>query len=149
MTRKNTRALALIALLTIGAGASIVNAAGPYRGHYGHRQVNAYRCDARIAGYLTIDGCRTTISSGRGLNAQVVRAFRKAGYRAWIEGGCVRVDYGHCKPCVRWRTEDYAAQLRWSWGDLHVSLREVHRYAHRPLRVSRSYRPYGHRTICR
>ena len=151
MTRKNTRALALISILAIGAGAGLANAASPYRGHdHGHRHSSTCGCDVQpIAGYLTINGCQTKIIAGRGMNAQIARAFRKEGYRAWIEDGCVRVDYGYCKPNVRWRTDDYAAQLRWAWGDLHVSLRKVYRYQHRPVRVKRSIRPfYGH-GICR
>jgi len=148
MTRKNTRALAIIALLTMGVGAGFAQAAGPNRGHHGHRHSATCGCDIRIAGYLTIDGCRTKITAGRGMNAQIARAFRKAGYRAWIEGNCVRVDYGYCKPSVRWSTDDYAAQLRWSWGDLHVSLREVRRFNDRPVRVYRSHRPYYRRGIC-
>lgn len=146
MTRKNTRALALVTILAIGMGASIASAAG---GYHGHRHSASCGCDVQqVAGTLTINGCSTTIRSGRGMNAQIVRAFRKEGYRAWIEDGCVRVDYGYCKPSVRWRTDDYAAQLRWAWGDLHVSLRKVHRYEHRPVRVKRAYRPYYRRGIC-
>lgn len=150
MTRKNTRALALISVLAIGVGAGLANAAGPYHGHdRGHRHTSTCGCEVKpIAGYLTIDGCRTKIFAGRGMNAQIVRAFRKAGFRAWIERNCVRVDYGYCKPDVRWRTDDYAAQLRWAWGDLHVSLRKVYRHPYHPARVKRSIRPYYRRGIC-
>lgn len=150
MTRKTTRAMTLIALLSIGAGAGIANASGGNRGHdHGHRHSATCGCEVQaIAGYLTIDGRTTTITSDRGRNAQIVRAFRKAGYDAWIHDGCVRVDYGYCKPSVRWRTDDYAAALRWSCGTLRVSLSEIRRYEYRPVRVQRSFR-YGYRgRIC-
>lgn len=151
MTRKNTRAWALVSILAIGMGAGVASAAGPHQGHnHGHRHNASCGCDVQqVAGTLTINGCSTTIRTGRGMNAQIVRAFRKEGYRAWIEDGCVRVDYGYCKPSVRWRTDDYAAQLRWAWGDLHVSLRKVYRNAHHPVRVKRAYRPYYRSGICR
>lgn len=151
MTRKNTRAWALVSILAIGMGAGVASAAGPHKGHnHGHRHNASCGCDVQqVAGTLTINGCSTTIRTGRGMNAQIVRAFRKEGYRAWIEDGCVRVDYGYCKPSVRWRTDDYAAQLRWAWGDLHVSLRKVYRNGHHPVRVKRAYRPYYRSGICR
>ncbi len=150
MTRKKTQALAIVSILAIGAGTGLANAAGPSRGHdHGHRHTSTCGCEVQpIAGYLTINGSQTKILAGRGMNAQIARAFRQEGYRAWIEDGCVRVDYGYCKPVVRWRTDDYAAQLRWAWGDLHVSLRKVIRLQPRPVRMKRVFRPYYRRGIC-
>ncbi len=86
--------------------------------------------------------------SGRGMNAQIVRAFRREGYRAWIDGGCARVDWGYCKPNVRWRTDDYAAQIRWGWGDLSFSLRHVNHESRRARPVSRPIRGVYRRGVC-
>lgn len=152
MTRKNTRIAAIIALATLGIGAGFAQAAGPHRGH-GHRHTSTCGCDVQpIAGYLTINGRKVRITAGRGMNAQIVRAFRKHGYTAWIHDGCVRVDFGYCKPSVRWKTADYAARLSWGWDDLTFSLRKVqpriYRPAHRPVRVKRSYRRVSRPGTC-
>ncbi len=109
------------ALLMLGAGTS--NAlAGPNRGH--HRHTNSCGCvTPEYAGRLVIDGCTTRIRSDRPMLGQIVKAFRSAGYDAWIHDGCVRVDYGCDRPSVRWYRDRYSARLNWDYGELGISLR--------------------------
>ena len=149
MTLKKTRFAFLIAVATLGAGAGVAQAAGPHHGH-GHRHTATCGCHvAPVAGYLTINGHRVRITAGRGMNAQIVRAFRKQGYNAWIHGGCVRVDFGHCKPNVRWKTGDYAARISWGWDDLSFSLRKAQPKYRRPTPVRRVYQRPSRYGTCR
>lgn len=137
-TNRRIKASFLVALITLGGGASLA-AAGP--GHGGrHRHTDRCGCAVvEYAGRLTIDGCTTVIRADRGQLAQVARAFRSAGYRACIRDGRVVVDYGRgCRPRVRWSTDRSSAQLCWGRGSLEFSLRR----AYAPRRVQlRPYRP--------
>lgn len=130
MARKNANRIALIsALFLLGTAGTMAQAE---QGRHGHRGVHQHSatCGCEIvqyAGRITIDGCSTQITSGRGMLAQIATAFRRAGYRAWIEDGCLRVDYGRCKPVVRWQADEYAVQIRWGWDELAVSMTPIHR----------------------
>lgn len=131
----------LVALLVVGVGSSFAHAGDRAWGYRdGHRHHATCGCAAvQYAGRITIDGCSTRITSGRGMLAQVASAFRRAGYRARVQDGCLRVDYGYCRPDVRWQADGFAAQIRWGWNDLRLSLREVHRSGYRDRYEHRRY----------
>ncbi len=141
MTRKNTfiGRIGLISILTmLGASTTMAQAGDRHRGGYGDRHRHSSTCgctDYASAGRITIDGHSTSISSGRGMHAQIAGAFRRAGYRAWIQDGCVRVDYGHCKPSVRWYADDYSIKIRWGWDELRLSTRRAYQPRYQPRRV--------------
>lgn len=149
MSRQSTitsRVGLLSILATLVAGTGLAHASGgAWSGHRDHhRHSSTCGCTAvEYAGRITIDGYSTQITSGRGMLAQVAGAFRRAGYRAWIEDGCLRVNYGHCKPDVRWHTDQYSVQIRWGWDDLRLSLRRVYtsRYQDHRARPVRAVRP--------
>ena len=150
MTRKQKQLgrLALISMLiAMGTGVGMAQASD---GHHGHRHYDGCGCQVeRNAGFITIDGHKSRVTSGRGMNAQIVRAFRKAGYRAWISDGCVRVDYGYCRPIVRWQTDGYAARLSWGWDELSISLRRSSSRSHyQPVRRMRPMRPVNRYRSC-
>lgn len=151
----------LVAILGLGLGSGLAQGAesgrsgwrsGDHRDHHSQNRYEAHRHDDRCgcevsqtAGFITINGCKTRIVSGRGMLAQVARAFRDAGYRAWIQDNCVHVDYGCGKPSVRWQGDGYSVSLKWGWDTLGFSLRE--RYV--PVReVRRVVRPV-HRVYSR
>ena len=65
------------------------------------------------AGTIRIGRDRFVIDSRR-VDRQIARAFRKAGYRAWIEDGKVYARYGwDCRPNVRWTTGTHSASIRY------------------------------------
>ena len=145
MTRLRKSTAALIALAALGFGAAPTLAGGL---HHGHRHTSAcsQTCGYSVAGYITIDGRRTQIKAGQGMLAQIARAFRKQGYRAWIHDGCLRVDYGCYRPDVRWKAGDYSTRISWGWDEMTLSLRRAYKVSsynypqrrYRPIR--RSYR---------
>lgn len=73
-------------------------------------------CDHGVAGVISIDGRRTTVRAGHGVNEQLVHAFRRAGYRASCERGRVVVRFGYCRPSVRWSGDGYGTSFSWE-GD--------------------------------
>ena len=148
MTRKANsifRAIFIGSLVMFGGLTPIANAAG---GGWGdqtrHRHSDTCGCERpTYAGKISIDGCSTRIRSDRSIPHQVARAFRQAGYQAWVDAGLVRVDYGRCRPSVRWYRDGYSARLSWDCGELAVSIRRQYRGAirghhrgHRPVRRS-------------
>lgn len=155
MTRKSTfiGRIGLVSVLAmLAASTTLAQAGDRHRGGYGngHRHSSTCGCtDYASAGRITIDGHSTSISSGRGMHAQIVRAFRQAGYKAWIQDGCVRVDYGYCKPSVRWHAGEYSIQIRWGWDDLRLSTRPAYERRHQPRRVVRPVRRSVGYGICR
>ena len=147
MTRLRKSTAALIALAALGFGAAPTLAGGLHHGHrHGNYSTIGTSCGQRVAGYITIAGCRTKITAGRGMLAQIARAFRKKGYRAWIHDGCLSVDYGCYRPEVRWKAFDYSTRIKWGWDEMTLSLRRAYRTSsydypqrrYRPIR--RSYR---------
>jgi len=115
---------ALGVLLLAGAIAAPAAAAdyGP-RGHGSHSSHGS--CDWRghsYAGSIVINGCRTTIRADRDVRYQIVRAFRSAGFNAYTRNGQVIVDYGYCRPTVRWYGEGYRANLRWQRGCMSINI---------------------------
>ncbi len=122
------------ALIVIGGGGAFADA-GPNRergyDRSEHRHTESCRHDYwQTAGWLRIDGYSTRIRSDRPMLHQIVRAFRDAGYHAWISNGCVQVDYGRYRPHVRWRQDRYRARFDWDnfYGELSISLRRAHSY---------------------
>lgn len=147
MTRKNTLAhqITLISgLLVLGVSSGLAQAGERGGGHRdGHRHSATCGCaTVQYAGRITIDGCSTRITSGRGELAQIAGAFRRAGYRARVQDGALHVDYGHCRPSVRWQADDSALQIRWRWDGLQLSLCAVNRsYEHTRYERRREVRP--------
>jgi hypothetical protein len=158
MTRKQNqtgRLGALALVLTLGLGAGMAHGADGWRhgsrgGHsVGHQHNDRCGCEvARTAGYITINGCQTKISSDRGMLAQITRAFRNAGYNAWIQDNCVHVDYGCDKPSVRWHADSYSVRVKWGWDSLGLSLRERNVRVAQPRRVVRPVRRVYSRNTC-
>lgn len=131
----------LIAAVVMIGGASSVAAAGGDRGH--HRHSDTCGCySPKYAGKISIDGYTTRIRSDRPMNRQIAGAFRKAGYRVRVIDGRVRVDYGYCRPSVRWYTDRYKARMNWDhrYNELTISLNKY--YANRD-------RTRGHRNRIR
>jgi hypothetical protein len=113
--------LAFIGGVVILIGMSSVAQAGPGNRH--HQHTSTCGCDVGYnAGRIWIDGKSTRIRSDRSRNKQIASAFRRAGYDAWISHGRVRVDYGYCKPSVRWDRDAYNARFRWDHGQFSISL---------------------------
>lgn len=148
--RSRARSLALLAaLLTLGLGAGPVLAAGPGHGHRSHDR--GYGYDYPSAGWITIDGYRTHIEGGPGKLARIARAFRKAGYKARVYDGVLRVDTGYCKPRIYWSAGVYDARLLWKGYGLTIKLHPAYSPGYktdygkrlRPKRVRRAFhRPY-------
>jgi hypothetical protein len=125
------KAALLSAFIVIG-GASSVAMAGGDRGH--HRHSDTCGCyTPQYAGSISIDGCTTRIRSDRPMYNQIAKAFRNAGYRVRVIGRRVQVDYGYCRPNVRWYTDRYKARIHWdySYHELSVSLRKYDSYGDR------------------
>lgn len=117
------KAAILSAFIVIG-GASSAATAGRDRGH--HRHTDSCGCiSPEYAGSISIDGYKTRIRSDRPMLRQIAGAFRKAGYRVRVVDGRVRVDYGYCRPSVRWYTDRYKARMNWDYDyhELSISLR--------------------------
>ena len=134
MTRKEPtrfdrklKATFLSGIIAIGAVSSFASAAGD-RGHRGHdrgyhRHSAICGCvQVTYAGRITIDGCSTMIRSDRPMYDQILCAFERAGYRAWISDGCIRVDTTRCRPRVSWARDSYNARFSWDRGRLGISL---------------------------
>ncbi len=143
------KAALISALIVIGGGASLAGASPDRDRGYGgydrggHRHTELCRHDYwQTAGWLKIDGYSTRIRSDHPMLRQIVRAFRDAGYHAWISNGCVQVDYGRYRPHVRWRQDRYRARFDWdnSYGELSISLRRAHSYR----KAHRAKRRFGH-----
>lgn len=77
----------------------------------GHGACVSFACG--VAGTLSIDGCRTTIRSGFGVDEEIVRAFRRAGYDASCSQGRVVVRFGCRRPSLGWLDRDYSARFAW------------------------------------
>lgn len=164
MTRKQNqlgRISAIAVILGSGLGAGVAQGSesghsgwrsGDHRIHGGshvHRHDDRCGCEvSQTAGFITINGCRTRIVSGRGMLAQVTRAFRDAGYRAWIQDNCVHVDYGCSKPSVRWQADGYSVSIKWGWDTLGFSLRERYVPVREVRRVIRPVRRVYSRNTC-
>ena len=124
-----TKRTIFASLIALTAGASIATAGSSYDRHRGpgggHLHSSTCGCPSHIqyAGSITIDGCTTRIRTDRPMLSQIARAFKDAGYHAWISRGCLHVDYGRCRPRVQWRRERYTAGFDWDRGRLSVSLR--------------------------
>ncbi|MDF1808388.1 MAG: hypothetical protein P1U42_01700 [Phycisphaerales bacterium] len=138
-------------LIAIGA-VSTTAAAGDGLQRHRHTSSCNHSYEPDYAGKITIDGYTSRIRADRPMLRQIATAFRKAGYRAWIDGNQVEVDYGYCKPSVRWSTDLYRANFNWSYGDLCISLRKHRKYSyrgqsrrqHRPIRVARRSIGWGY-----
>ncbi len=135
MTRQSNQIVkaALISALIVIGGTSSIASASSDRGYDRSRHRHTASCDhneSRYAGRITIDGYSTRIRSDRPMLRQIARAFRKAGYDAWVSNGCLRVDYGHYRPHVRWGQGRYRARFDWDdyYGELSISLRRSHGY---------------------
>ena len=134
MTRKSNpivKAALISALIVIGGASSIASASD--RGHHRHT-ASCVHNESRYAGRITIDGYSTRIRSDRPMLRQIARAFRKAGYDAWVSNGCVQVDYGHYRPNVRWSQDGHRARFNWDdyYGELSISLRRSYSYNTHP-----------------
>ncbi|MAO20740.1 MAG: hypothetical protein CMJ35_08200 [Phycisphaerae bacterium] len=154
MTRKQKQLVRMgliSALMVLGTGIGTAEASGTRwntRGHT-HRHTDSCGCQVtRTAGFITIDGKKTRITSDRGMLAQITQAFRKAGYRARIQDGCVHVDYGHCKPSVRWQAEGYSVRIKRGWDELGLSMRKITRSHYQPVRPMRPMRPITRSRRC-
>lgn len=118
----------LVALVL--GGVLVSPAAASERGHAGHGgrggvHVGHGSCDWRghlYAGTIQIDGCRTTIRGDCDIRAEIVRAFRAAGYHAYIQKGSVVVQFDRRRPVVRWYSEGYRTNIYWDRGCLSISL---------------------------
>lgn len=141
----------LAALAVLGVGAGPVLASGPGYGYgHGHHD-RGYGYTYPTAGWITIDGYRTHIEGGPGKLARIARAFHKAGYKARIYNGKLRVDAGYHKPRVYWSAREYDVRLRWKGYGLSIELRPAYSHGYkpshgkrlRPKRVERAFhRPY-------
>ncbi len=134
MTRQSNqivKAALISALIVIGGASSIASASD--RGHHRHT-ASCGHDESRYAGRITVDGYSTRIRSDRPMLRQIARAFRKAGYDAWVSNGCVRVDYGYHRPHVRWSQDGYRARFTWDdrHGELGISLRKSYVYNTHP-----------------
>ena len=124
MTRKLTILTAIIGT-TLGAS-TLPAQAGDLRiriGSPGHRCVSS-SCCVSYAGNLWIDGCKTKIRADRDLSSQIVRAFRRAGYRAHCDRGRVFVDFYACdRPKIRWTGSRYRLDQCWSIDSVELTPR--------------------------
>lgn len=152
------KAALMSALIVIG-GVSSAASAGGDRGDRGgrggghrHNDTCGHHYSPEYAGRISIDGYSTSIRSDRPMLRQIASAFRNAGYKARIRNGRILVDYGYCKPMVRWSTDRYTARFRWdhSYGELSISLNRYYSYSNRhqgrrrPIRVARRSIGWGY-----
>lgn len=119
----------LSGIIALGAVSSVATAGGD-RGYRGgdrdrghHRHSATCGCQqVTYAGRITIDGRSTMIRSDRPMYDQIVCAFERAGYHAWISDGCIRVDTSRCRPRVSWARDSHNARFNWDRGRLGISL---------------------------
>ena len=122
---RRSLSLALITAMMI-LGALAPNAlAGGSRSHHRH-YAGCGHSVPEYAGRIYIDGTWTSIRSDRAILPQLVRAFRYAGYSAWIADGCMQVDYGYRRPNVRWSRDRYSAWFDWDYGQLSISVHRIY-----------------------
>lgn len=137
--RSRGRSLTLFtALITLGLGAAPVLAAEPGHG-YGHRYRShdrGYGYEYPAAGWITIDGYRSRIEGGPDKLARIARAFRKAGYKARVYDGVLRVDAGYDKPRIYWSAGAYDVLVRWEGYGLSLEFTPAYGYG-----IERKYGP--------
>ncbi len=110
---------ALIASTTL---ASPALADAPRRGNHTPCKQIDQRQHTRQAGVLRINGERYRIDDARS-KRQIVRAFRDAGYRAWVDDGKVIARYSWCdRPHISWRAGKQNARIRHINGRVVVNL---------------------------
>lgn len=136
ITSRRTLSLALIGIFLLLGGLAPTALARGGRNHHRHYD-GCGHCAPEYAGRILIDGTWTSIRSDRAILPQLVRAFRYAGYSAWIADGCLQVDYGYCRPQVRWSRDRYSARIRWEYDGLSISVRRFYQRA----RHGRRYPP--------
>lgn len=124
-SRNIAKRAALASVLLLGAFAAPAAAGNYAPRHGGHGHASHHSCDWRghtYAGTIQIDGCRTTIRSDCDPRTEIIRAFRRAGYYAYVRHGKVFVEYNCRRPNVRWFSEGYRTNIRWDRGCLSISL---------------------------
>lgn len=144
MLNRLTLALAAAAVGGIGLAPATAQASGVrihhhhYSHHHGHASCSSYA--SRHAGVLVVDGCRTVIRSGHNVDAQIVNAFRRAGYHAACEHGRVVVRFGRYQPSVRWSGDAFGASFSWERDCLII---RTHRNACGSCSSCRPARPHA------
>ncbi|MCC5824065.1 MAG: hypothetical protein LAT64_12300 [Phycisphaerales bacterium] len=116
MLNRWTMAMAAAAVGGIGLLPATAQASGVRITHTSHSWGGHGSCSSHaghVAGVIVIDGCRTVIRSGHGVDAQIASAFRRAGYHATCEHGRVVVRFGYRRPSVRWSGEAFGASFSW------------------------------------
>lgn len=82
-----------------------------HAGPASHGVCQSFSCG--VAGTLSINGRRTTIPAGVAVDAEIVRAFRRAGYDAVCSQGRIVVRFGHRRPSLGWVDRDSGARFSW------------------------------------
>jgi hypothetical protein len=124
------KAAMLSAAIVLTAATSLATAGGGRSGPDGGYGGSGYRDSGYreygYAGKISIDGYTTRINTGRPVLRQIANAFRRAGYNAWIENGCVQVRAGDHRPSVRWYRGSYTTRINWDHGLLSISAQRSH-----------------------
>ncbi|GEM_PF-3459466 len=110
----------LVGIIAAPAAAAHAVPRGGGQCHHAHRS-----CDWRghdYAGTIVINGCRTVIRGDHNPRREIIRAFRRSGYHAYVRHGKVFVEYNCRRPHVRWFAEGYRTSIRWDRGCLSISL---------------------------
>ncbi|RNC81795.1 MAG: hypothetical protein ED559_08425 [Phycisphaera sp.] len=112
----------LVSALTLALAAGVLMPAGSadaqWRGndrwsHDRHRERDS-------VGTLFIDGKEFCLEGRRSIAYEICEAFRCAGYRASVHGGCVTVRYRGCSPRVSLNGCEYAIRVSRSYGCLRI-----------------------------
>ena len=107
----------------------------------GLQACQSYGCG--LAGTLSINGCRTSIRSGPGVDAEIALAFRRAGYDAVCSQGRVVVRFGHRRPSLGWLDRDFTARFGWDRNYLVITT------AQKRCNACSACRPPVYRDTCR
>lgn len=128
-----TKAARLVcALIASTALTSPALADGPRRGHTPQYKQHDRGHQGRPAGVLRINGERFRIDDLRS-KRQIVRAFRDAGYHAWVDEGKVYAQYNwRHRPRVSWRSMKLDARVRHIDGCVVIKLYERRAAKYRP-----------------
>jgi len=109
LTTGAARSLCVLGALTLSG-----LAAAPAAASHGYRPFpsNVYVSYEGSAGTLRIGACSYRISAYADVCTQLVDAFRRSGHRAWIDGGCVRVEWCGRRPGVSWSSAGWTMTIR-------------------------------------
>lgn len=116
MTPKTIGAARSVCVL--GAIALTGLAAAPAAASHGYRPPARSVCvtDAGYGGTLRVGACSFQISAYGDVCVQLVDAFRRAGHRAWIENGRVRVEWCGVRPGVSWTSGRWSMTITMGQG---------------------------------